>query len=279
MTTPQRILSLEEAWQAYDDIEARLTAPLSERMFDLAALRPGLRVLDLATGRGEPAIRAARRVGPTGRVLGVDPSESMLQMTRARATREGVSNLDLRAASAESLDGIESATFDVALARWGLMYMSNPVAALAEARRALVPGGVLVAAVWVEPERVSYYSFPRRVLEKHRALPPIDFEAPGTFHYADPDRLPRDLAAAGLGIVHAEDFEVEVMEAATDAELVAWTRAFGLTRLLNELPEETQLAWEMDLVREAAPLWREGVVRLGGVTRLVVAKAGERRTP
>ena len=69
--TDRKVLTPEEIWRRYDAVESRLTAPLSERMLDLAGIRPGMRVLDLATGRGEPALRAARRVAPDGFVVGV----------------------------------------------------------------------------------------------------------------------------------------------------------------------------------------------------------------
>ena len=65
--------------------------------------------------------------------------------------------------------------------------------------------------------------------------------------------------------------DVPVMEAKTGAALVAWCRDFGLNRLLKALPEATQRAWERDLVREGEALRSDGVIRLGGVTRLVVA--------
>jgi len=271
----RRLLTPEQTWRAYDATEQRLTAPLSERMLDLAAIRPGMRILDLATGRGEPAIRAAHRVGPTGTVLGVDLSESLLKMARERAAREGLSNLDLRGLNAERLEGVPTAHFHATLVRWGLMYFDSPVDALMAARRAMVPRGVLVAAVWAEPERVPYFTLPRRVLGKNLPLPPIDPEAPGTFRYADTDRLHRDFAAAGFTIEHIEEQEVAVMEAATGAELIAWTRAFGLTRLLNDLPEEIQQEWEAELVKETEPLRKDGFVRLGGVTRIVVASSAE----
>jgi ubiquinone/menaquinone biosynthesis C-methylase UbiE len=77
MTAQRPVLSAEEVWQSYDRMEARLTAPLSERMLDLARLGSGMRVLDLATGRGEPAIPASRAAGPSGSVLGIDISANM----------------------------------------------------------------------------------------------------------------------------------------------------------------------------------------------------------
>lgn len=249
-------------------MEERLSAPLSERMLELARVSPGARVLDLATGRGEPAIRAARRVSPNGLVVGVDPQASMLQMARERATREDVRNLELRVMKAEALTDV--ACFDVALSRWGLMYMDDPVAALRAARRALVDGGALVVAVWVEPDRVSYWSLPRRALAKHVPLPPIDFDA-GTFRYADREKLARDLGAVGFSVTHEEEMSIPVMEATSDEELVAWTRAFGMEKLVSTLPLSTQREWEAELVRAAAALRESGVVRLGGVTRIIVA--------
>ena len=266
----------EEVWRIYDEAEARLSAPLSERMISLAGLRPGMRVLDIATGRGEPAVRVARAVLPGGNVLGVDVSASMLGMAKERAAREGVTNLELRVANAETLEGVPVGQFDATFARWGLMYMDAPALALAAARRAMVPGGVLVAALWVAPATATFFTLPRRVLERYRALPGRDAadvtaDAPGTFRYADQARFERDLAAAGLAVSHVEELEVPVMEAATDDELVAWTRAFGLARLMGGLSEEIQRAWERDFVAAAAPLRKDGFVRLGGVTRIVVA--------
>ena len=272
---PSPIRSAEEIWRKYDDMEQRLTAPVSERMCDLAGLRPGMRVLDLATGRGEPAIRAAHRVGPTGFVLGVDSAEAMLQMARERATRECLTNLELRAINAESLEGVAEKDFEFVLARWCLMYFTSPIAALVSARGALIPGGKLVAAVWAEPERVSYFTVPRLALNKLTSLPPINFDVPGTFRYADKDRLRRDIASAGYTVHHIEEMETDVMEAKTGIELIEWTRAFGMSRLLSDVPEEIQRAWEVELLKQAAPLLKDGFFRLGGVTRLVIASADE----
>ncbi len=265
------LLTPEEFFRRYDAVESRLSAPLSERMLDLLLLRPGMRVLDLATGSGEPALRAARRVGPEGFVLGVDVSEGLLALAQEKAAAEGVGNLQLRAGKAESLDGVPLAHFHAATARWGLMYMDAPVAALAAARRALVPGGQLVAALWAEPERVPYYALPRQVLQRYRPVPAVEVEAPGTFRYADLHRIERDFRLAGFRLAHVEEMEVPVVEAEDSRDVVAWARALGLTRLLDGLSEEVQRAWEDEFALELERRRVDGRVRLGGVTRIVLA--------
>ena len=221
-------------------------------MLDLADLQPGMHVLDLATGRGEPALRAASRVGAQGSVLGVDLSGAMLRMARETADRDGITNLELREGNAESLDDLPGNHFHAATVRWGLMYMQAPVAALATAHRALVPAGVLVAALWAEPERASFFTLPRRLLERYRPLPALDPEAPGMFRYGDLEPVVRDFNRAGFRLDHVEDLEVPVFEAESGGEVVAWVRALGsgMGRLLNELPEKAQRAWEHDLAAE-----------------------------
>lgn len=276
MTSARALLSHEEVWRRYDTIEARLTGGLSERMLDLAGVGPGMRVLDLATGRGEPALRAARRVGPRGHVLGIELSDGLLAMAREAAEREGLGvQLELRAHDAQRLEALPEAHFDAATSRWGLMYMTSPVDALTGARRALRGDAPLVAALWAEPERVPYYTLPRRLLERHRAVPAIEPEAPGTFRYADLACVERDWARAGLAIGHVEEVELAVFEAAAADEVMAWTRALGLTRLLQDLPEAAQAAWEADMIAAAEALREpDGVIRVGGVTRIVVARPG-----
>jgi ubiquinone/menaquinone biosynthesis C-methylase UbiE len=272
MTGTRPLLTAEEVWRRYDAVETRLTAPVSERMLDLAALESGMRVLDIASGRGEPAIRAAQRVGRTGFVLGVELSEALLRMAHERTAREGLANIDFRAGNAELVEDIPAAYFHAATCRWGLNAMASPIAALERVRRALAAGGVFVAALWAEPERVPYFTLPRRLLEHYRSLPPFDPEVPGTFRYSDVERIVRDFGRAGFTVEHVEEMTIPVIESKDSADLIAWVRALGLTKLLNEIPEDAQQAWEEELTRELKRLGTGGVFRLGGVTRLIVAR-------
>lgn len=263
--------TLVDIWKRFDECEQRLSKPLSARMLDLAGLQPGMKVLDIATGRGEPAIPAAQRVAPSGFVVGVDIDADMLDMTRARAQLEGVENLSLHTGNAESLAGIDAFSFDVCLARWGLMYMDRPMDALRAIHHALKPGGCLVAACWAEPERVSYYSLPRAALALHMEVTPPDLYAPGTFAYSSCERIQGDFQEAGFEIASIEDFELDVMEATSEQDLIDWCLCFGMNRLLKDASLEMQTAWERDLIRLAQAQRHQGCYRLGGVTRVIHA--------
>ena len=205
----------------------------------------------------------------------MEPSLALLQMAKDKAAALSLTNLDFRAANAESVEGLPEGHFQAATIRWGLMAMTSPVAALANARRALVPTGVLVAALWAESERVPYYTLPRALLGRYRALPGLDPEAPGTFRYANVERIARDFKRAGFTLDCVEEMETTVVEAKTSQELIALVVGLGLAPLLNALAESDRQAWERDMTQELESLRSDGLVRLGGVTRIVRARLAE----
>jgi ubiquinone/menaquinone biosynthesis C-methylase UbiE len=255
------------------DMESRLTAPVSERMLDLARLRPGMRVLDVASGMGEPSLRAAQRVGPSGFVLGTDLVDGMLEVAREQARALALSHIEFRAADAETLE-LPEQSFDAATVRWALMYMPRPERALERIWRALRPSGLLVCATWGGPDQVEYSSLPRRTMARFRPLPPVEPDAPSVFRYSDPELLRTVLARGGFAVEHIESMRVPVMEAEDGAGVVRWIRSFGgpVAKLAQELPPEEQRAWEEEVIRECEHHRAGGKVQLGGVTWLVVAR-------
>lgn len=262
-----------EFWRQYDEMEARLTHPVSERMLDMARVSPGMRVLDIASGRGEPALPAAHRVGSNGWVLAVDLVDDMLQIARERAGREGLRNIEFQVADAEALQ-VGEKLFDVATLRWGLMYMRAPERALESIHRALKPGGALVVASWAEPARVPYASLPRRILERHRDVPPPSSNGPGVFRHADRSSLDAALQRTGFSVEASEEMEIPVVEARDGRALVAWVRGLGgqVVKLVDEMPEHQQRAWEEELAAEVKKHRVGRNILLGGVTRLTLAR-------
>jgi ubiquinone/menaquinone biosynthesis C-methylase UbiE len=260
-------------WRTYAEMEARLTAAVSERMLDLAGVAPGMHVLDIASGSGEPALPAARRVGAEGRVLGTDLIPSVLELARERAAREGLGNVTFEVQDAEALD-VPAGAFDVATARWALASIPDVAKALAHLHRALRPGGALVVACWAGPERVAYASIARQVLARFRDVPVTPPEAPGVFRFADPQRLRTVLEDAGFRVDALEAMDTPVVEAPDGAGIVAWVRGMGgrMAEWVGELPEPAQRAWAEQLA-EAAEQYRQGDrILLGGTTWLALAR-------
>ena len=91
-------------------------------------MQSGSRVLDVAAGYGEPALTAARYVGPEGRVVATDISAEMLAFGRERATAAGLGNVEFMESDASSLD-LPRASFDAAVSRWGIIFEPDAEAA------------------------------------------------------------------------------------------------------------------------------------------------------
>lgn len=254
-------------WRKHDDLVTRGTSPATERLLDLAEVTAGTRLLDLASGTGEPALTAARRVGPEGYVLGSDLTEDMLAFAREKAQRYGLSNVEFRECDAERLEVAEG-TFDAVTCRWGIMFMPDPVGALRRAHAALRSGGRVAVATWAEPERTPFASLPLSVIRQHVDVPVPPPTAPGIFAFSDPERLRAALHDAGFDEVTVEEVGVPMLEVESGAAFWEVMREIAgpITALIRQLPEDTQRAVEK-AIGDAAETLRDGdKVRVGGVS-------------
>jgi len=130
----------------YEKYWADQLRPAQDLLLEMAALRPGDRVLDVACGTGLVTFRAAEAIRPGGTLVGTDIAEDMVAAISADAAARGVAATFHRM-DAESLE-LPDASFDVVLCALGLMYVTDPLAALTEMRRVLVPGGRAAVVVW-----------------------------------------------------------------------------------------------------------------------------------
>ncbi len=158
------------AWRQMDAIHASVFSAATERMLDLAQVRSGMHVLDVAAGAGGQTLPAARRVGERGQVVAVDLSANMLEVARASLREHGVTNVQTRVMDAQRLE-LEPDTFDAGISRFGIMLMAEPVKALAEIRRVLKPRSRLAFMVWSTPENNPFMSMPFEVLRQFGLMP------------------------------------------------------------------------------------------------------------
>jgi len=192
------------AWRKWHAQIAVFTRGATEAILESAHLRTGMRVLDLASGVGDPALPIASEVAPSGRVTATDLGPGMISLAEELARKKGITNIEFREASAESLP-FPDASYDVLTCRFGVMFFPDLPKALRECLRVLKPGGRVVFVAWGKKEQPFFTTTAGIILKHVPVPPPPDPDAPSLFMFGERDRLRRALAAAGFSNVHEED--------------------------------------------------------------------------
>jgi len=183
-----------ERWQRMRAVRMASMAAATNLMLDLAGVKSGYRVLDVAAGTGDQSIEAALRVGPAGQVLATDLSPNMLKAAAEAAHEAGLANVATYVSDCQELD-LEPDSFDAAICRMGLMFFPDRQKALGCIRRILKPQAKLSAVVWSTPERNPWLQMPTQIVAQHGG-------ATATvrigFSLAEPGLLERELTSAGF---------------------------------------------------------------------------------
>lgn len=217
----------EPMWQAQ-------LAPAQALLHRWAALAPGQHVLDVACGTGLASFDAARAVGASGHVVGVDLSGAMIEAAAQIASARGVTNIDFQRMDAQELE-FATARFDAVLCGLGLMYMPQPERALAQMARVLRPGGQATLTVWGARARCGWASvFSIVDAEVQSEVCPLFFQL------GLADTLAQECAMAGLRVLGQERLATTLhyddAEQACDAIFIggpvalAWSRFDAPTR-------------------------------------------------
>jgi ubiquinone/menaquinone biosynthesis C-methylase UbiE len=184
-------------WQKWNHkfvIQTRAATELVSRGAELAS---GMKVLDLASGTGEPALSLAQAVGPQGRVVATDLVPQMLDAARQNAAAQGLDNIEFRMADAESLP-FSDGEFDRVTCRFGIMFFPDIPKAMAEIRRVLKPGGRVCFAVLGSLEENPIFLVSLGPFLKRVKMPPSPPDAPHIFRFADETKLANALSSAGF---------------------------------------------------------------------------------
>jgi ubiquinone/menaquinone biosynthesis C-methylase UbiE len=262
-TTRQQWQAAAGAWYEWGPILAAWLDPATELMMDMAGIRAGSRVLDVAAGAGEQTLLAAKRAGPKGYVLATDISSNILEFAGQEARQAGLGNVETRVLDGENLDELAPDSYDAVISRVGLIYFPDQQKALAGMRRALKPGGKMAAVVYSTPENNKFFSIPVSIIRKRAQLPPPLAGQPGPFSLGAAGVLEAAYQKAGF-----HDIRIQVVPAPlkmkSAAECVRFEReSFGaLHQMLSSLNEtervETWKEIEETLCQFEGPTGFEG---------------------
>lgn len=192
-----------DRWNEYHEQFEGMLAPVGDALLDAAAFRPGESVIDVGCGAGGSTLDIARRVGPAGRVTGLDISGALLETAKRRAREAGLANVDFIRGDAAVVT--VEAPHDCLFSRFGLMFFEDPFAAFANMRRFLKPGGRIIFACWGPAEENAWVKDTLGVVARYKTLPPPVPRAPGPLAFAEPGYTREILEKAGFaGVAFSE---------------------------------------------------------------------------
>lgn len=250
----------------YEDVLGSITARVAEPLLDAAGVRAGMRVLDVATGPGYAAERAATR---GAHPVGIDIAEGMLALARARQPE-----LDFRWGDAEELP-FEDGSFDAVVGGFVVNHLPDPERAMEEAVRVLSPGGSVAFSVWDRPERNRLNGvFADAVEDVGADRSPEVAEGPDPYRFADDAAFEALLTGAGIDDVAVETLSLTLTVPDADA---LWDGFMGSSvRMRAEIDAQTEDVRRR--IREAFEHRVDVHRRPGGLELPAVAKLASGRT-
>lgn len=184
-------------WITFEDALDEVFASVNELLLNRAKPQPGDAVLDIGCGTGATTLDFARRVAPNGRLTAVDISPPLLSRARSRVADAPVP-VHCQLADAQT-DAIAGAPFDLVISRFGVMFFADPVAAFANLRAHLAPGGRLCVAAWAPMAENPWFDVPCKAATQHLGPPDkTPPNAPGPLGFQDIAHVTGLLRRAGL---------------------------------------------------------------------------------
>jgi SAM-dependent methyltransferase len=192
-------LVASEKWKAKSAIMGR---DATNALVDFAEPKPGMQILDLASGTGEPAISLATAIGPTGHVTALDLSQDLLDITTQRASQRGLTNITTQVADAQHLP-FAGNSFDLGTSRFGVMFFADPVRALRELHRVLRPGARACFLAWGTMDQ-PYWASGMGIVHQHVGGTLLAPGGADPFRFSEPGSLSGALGEAGFADIKEE---------------------------------------------------------------------------
>ena len=226
------------AWVEAQETLDRMFLPFEELLAGAIPAGSGQSVLDVGCGTGATTLALARRLGTTGRAVGIDISETMIGLARTRAERDGAGATFI-VADAQT-HAFQAASFDLVVSRFGVMFFDHPVQAFTNLRTAVKDGGGLRAIAWRAPSENPFMTTAERAaapLLPH--LPARRPDGPGQFAFADSRKVAQILKDGGWTAIDVQPIDVTCTLPTPELERYM-TRLGPLGQVLQEADEPTR---------------------------------------
>jgi ubiquinone/menaquinone biosynthesis C-methylase UbiE len=236
--------SAAPGWAKWEQAFSAGLSGATDMLIDMAGVRPGMRVLDLACGAGSQSIQAAKRVGPSGSVVASDISATMLDHVRRNAAAAGLQNVEVLECAAADLNETQS-SFDASICRLGLMLFPLPREALRAVQRVLRPDARFAALVFTTPANNPFMAGPMAILLRHAGKRPPAPGEPGIFALGGNGVLENLMKDSGLADVQTRTIQAPLKLPSASAALEMMQQAFGAYRavVVDLTDVERSKAW------------------------------------
>jgi SAM-dependent methyltransferase len=227
-------------WRKWSELIDSGAGHVSERLVELAGVKPGDRVIDIAAGYGEPSLTAAKAAGSDGSVTATDISAEMLAFGGERASAARLDNIEFVESAVMSLD-FPSDSFDAGISRWGIIFEPDGEGAAARVRGFLKPGARFAISSWGSPDRVPFLAIPMRTAMEKLQVPPPPPGTPGPLSRPTPEALGGLLEAGGFSDVNVEETQVSFTWPSAE-EFTTFIKEIAppITAMISPHPKEVQ---------------------------------------
>jgi len=224
-----------EKWKAKS---AAMGKDVTRAFVEYARPEPGMKVLDLASGTGEPAISIASQVGADGHVTAMDLSPELLEIAESRARERGLTNFSVQHADAHHLPFADQ-SFDLITCRFGVMFFTDADQALRECHRVLKPHS-RACFVAAGPFDQPYWSSTMAIVHRHVGGPVLAPGGPDPFRFSGPGSLSAALRGAGFADIEERTETLPWTWPGPVEEVWEYAQAMSthFQPLLNRIPPE-----------------------------------------
>jgi ubiquinone/menaquinone biosynthesis C-methylase UbiE len=221
------------------------------RAMDRLALKPGTSIVDIGCGFGDTTIELGKRLGPSGRAVGVDAAPRFIDQARSEAKAARAENVTFEVADVERV--VPGGPYDLAYSRMGTMFFASPVIAMRNIRKSLASGGRLTMAVWRKREaNECFHAAELKIRELLGDPPKRDDQVtcgPGPFSMAGPDMVGDQLTAAGYTEITFERSDADIEIGTNLDEAITFALEIGPAGEVVRLSGETAVRRRAEIDR------------------------------